>query len=145
MTARKVDMTAQIAEIHALFCVATGVQLRVGIGEYNREAAWARFLNAGFTPADLLLVVKYLQRKIREGTRNIGSLRFSNLVDRLEIFEESLSMAKADERNRKPPMTPLARVLEQARPTAVAVKPEDTQITAKPIGAYIQALREAAR
>lgn len=135
-------MTTAIHEAHAAFCTATGQQLRLGIGEYSREIAWARFLSAGFTAADVLLVVTHLQRKIREGERRIGALRFSNLIEPLERFEEELSLAKAEQRNAKPAPTPRERVIQVFRP---AVASENTQSTARPVGDYIAALREAAR
>lgn len=137
------NMQAQINDIHAAFCAATGFQLRMGLGEYTREAAWVRFLNAGFTKADMLLVVRHLKRKVHEGTRNIGALRFSNLVERLDSFEEERGMALAEQRNTKPPMTPKERVLQQARPTVTMN--HDTTNTAKPVSHWIAQLRSAAQ
>lgn len=138
------ELTNTIQEIHKLFCVSTGVELRIGIGEYNRERAWAEFLKQGFNSNDLVTVVNYLKKKIKEGDRNPGALRFSNLIERLELFEETLGMAKAEQRNAPKPFVARERVLEQARPTAGSTH-HLQPVTAKPIGAWIEELRRAAQ
>lgn len=134
-----------MAALHAVWNAATGQALPLIMCDYAREFGYHQFIEAGFGEPEIVEVVRYLKRKIKEGSRLEGSLRWSNCVGNICRFAEDLAMCRAEARNAKPPMTPLARVLEQARPTAVAVKPEDTQITAKPIAHFIQALREAAR
>ena len=139
------DMNALVRDYHAAFCGTTGINLRIGIGEYNREAAWFRIIQAGFTLDDVQLVSRHLMRKVKEGTRNIGAVRFSNLIERPDVFEEELGMARAELRNSKSQPTAKQRVLQQARPTIVPMTPDQTQNTAKPVSAYIDALRKAAR
>lgn len=139
------QMDASIKEIHAVYCTATGMQLRLGLGEYNRQAAWFRFLQAGFTSENLHMVVRYLQRKIREGTRNVGALKFSNLVERLDAFEEELQLATAEQRNMQPKETPRQRAVSQLRPTIVPMTPDQGKDTSQPIGHYLEALRRAAQ
>lgn len=139
------QMDAAIREVHAVYCTATGMQLRLGLGEYNRQAAWFRFLQAGFSNEDLHVVIRYLQRKIREGTRNVGALKFSNLVERLDAFEEELQLARAELKAMQPKATPRQRAVEQLRPTIVPMTPEQAQDTSQPIGHYLEALRRAAQ
>lgn len=144
MTARREDPQSRMAALHAVWNLATGQNLPLILFDYEREHGYHQFIKAGFTEADILTVVRYLQRKIKEGTRLEGALRWSNCIGNITRFAEDLAMCKAEERNRKPAPTPLQRVMEQARPTAVQVKPEDAQITAKPVGELIANLRKAA-
>lgn len=146
MSAKTPDMHAEIARIHSVFCAATGVELRLGIGEYNRQQAWFQFLKAGFNEHDVLLVCNSLKRKIAKGERLPGALRFRNLIEQLPDFEEELGMARAEQKNMKPKPTPRERVLEQARPTIVPMRPEDAQDTSKHVShlALIQQLKQAA-
>lgn len=136
------DRAAQIAHLHAVFCAATGLQIRMGICEYFREHSWLEFIKAGFTEQDILAWAAYLHRKIREGTRNPGALKFSNSIGRLDVFDEDLGMAKAEARVKKP--TARDKALNALRPTAVALKPEDGRVTARPVGDLIADLKRAA-
>lgn len=138
------SLEPKIQELHDTYCSLIGEKLSLGLGEYSRESFWQHYLKAGFNVADLRLVMRHLKREIHGERRNKGCLRFSNLIQQLDRFEEELVSARAEERNRKPAPTPLQRVLEQARPTAVQVKPEDAQITGRPVGDLISDLRRAA-
>ena len=80
----------QIAAIHQLYCQLTGQSLRLG---FDRERQWFEWLRAGFTPEDLRRVIGYLQREIREGRRNVGALKLSNLLQ-LDRFEEDLNIRR---------------------------------------------------
>lgn len=144
MTAHYEDLHARIAQLHAVWNSATGQSLPLILFDYEREHGYYQFIKAGFTDRDIVTVVRYLQRKIKERTRMEGALRWSNCIGNITRFAEDLAMCKAEERNRKPAPTPLQRVLEQARPTAVQMKPEDAQIAARPVGELIANLRAAA-
>jgi hypothetical protein len=80
----------QIATAHQLYCQLTGQSLRLG---FDRERQWYEWLRAGFTPEDLRRVIAYLQREIREGRRNVGALKLSNLLQ-LDRFEEDLNIRR---------------------------------------------------
>ena len=80
----------QIARAHQLYCQLTGQSLRLG---FDRERLWYEWLRAGFTPEDLRRVIAYLQREIREGRRNVGALKLSNLLQ-LDRFEEDLNIRR---------------------------------------------------
>ena len=43
--------------------------------------------------ADLQRVIRYLQREIREGRRNVGALKLSNLLQ-VDRFEEDLNISR---------------------------------------------------
>src|SRR6201993_4655657 len=84
------SMLEQIAAAHQLYCQLTGQNLRLG---FDRERQWYEWLHAGFTPDDLRRVIRYLQREIRAGRRNVGALKLSNLLQ-LDRFEEDLNISK---------------------------------------------------
>ena len=90
----------QITAAHQLYCHLTGQRLRLG---FDRERQWFEWLRAGFTPADLRRVLAYLQREIREGRRNVGALKLSNLLQ-LDRFEEDLNIRRV--RLEPPPPPP---------------------------------------
>ena len=58
--------------------------------------------HAGFHEADLQRVIRYLQREIREGRRNVGALKLSNLLQ-LDRFEEDLNISQVRLYAPKPP------------------------------------------
>lgn len=133
----------QIESLHATYCRLTGFQLSRARGLFDyRQRAWCDFLSAGFTEDDLALVITWLQRKIKAGERNIGAIRFSNLIEALPRFEEELGMARAEVRNTHPAPTAKERAVQAFRPTIAHLPPNDT---AKPIGFWIEQLRQAAR
>jgi hypothetical protein len=80
----------QITAAHQLYCQLTGQSLRLG---FDRERQWYEWLRAGFTPEDLRRVIGYLQREIREGRRNVGALKLSNLLQP-DRFEEDLNIRR---------------------------------------------------
>lgn len=88
------DPTTTVPDIEALhrtYCAASGMEIRA---DYMRIRGWHDFLKAGFTRADLVLVIAYLKKEIPKGSRNPGALKFSNLVLQLDHFEEDLALAK---------------------------------------------------
>ena len=80
----------QIVEAHQCYCHLTGQSLRLG---FDRERQWYEWLRAGFTLQDLRRVIGYLQREIREGRRNVGALKLSNLLQ-ADRFEEDLNIRR---------------------------------------------------
>jgi len=89
-----------IAAAHHSYCQLTGQALRLG---FERERQWYDWLRAGFTLEDLRRVVTYLQREIREGRRNVGALKLSNLLQP-DRFEEDLQIRRV--RLEPPPRPP---------------------------------------
>ena len=96
----------EITAAHQLYCQLTGQSLRLG---FDRERQWHEWLRTGFTLADLRRVVAYLQREIREGRRNIGALKLSNLLQP-DRFEEDLNIRRV---RLEPPSAPPAPALPQ--------------------------------
>jgi len=83
-------MIERIQQAHALYCRLTGQRVSL---RYDRERLWYELFHAGFTQADLQRVISYLQREIREGRRNVGALKLSNLLQ-LDRFEEDLNISR---------------------------------------------------
>jgi len=87
---------------HQLYCQLTGQSLRLG---FDRERQWYEWFRAGFTLEDLRRLIPYLQREIRQGRRNVGALKLSNLLQ-LDRFEEDLLISRVRLRP-APPTVPL--------------------------------------
>jgi hypothetical protein len=83
-------MIERIQQAHALYCRLTGQRVSL---RFDRERLWYELFHAGFNEADLERVIRYLQREIREGRRNVGALKLSNLLQ-LDRFEEDLNIRR---------------------------------------------------
>lgn len=83
-------MIERIQQAHALYCRLTGQRVSL---RFDRERLWYELFQAGFTEADLQRVIRYLQREIREGRRNVGALKLSNLLQ-IDRFEEDLNISR---------------------------------------------------
>ena len=88
-----------LVEAHQLYCQLTGQKLRL---DYVRERQWYELLRQGFTVVELRRVILYLQREIREGRRNVGALKLSNLLQP-DRFEEDLNIRRV---RLEPPTAP---------------------------------------
>jgi len=83
-------MIERIQQAHALYCRLTDQRVSL---RFDRERLWYELFHAGFNEADLQRVIGYLQREIREGRRNVGALKLSNLLQ-LDRFEEDLNISR---------------------------------------------------
>ena len=97
MASPEFPMTERIDQLHQLYCRLTGQNLSL---RFDRQRLWYEFLHAGFSPAQLTHVIGYLQKEIRQGRRNVGALKLSNLLQ-LDRFEEDLNISQV--RLRPPP------------------------------------------
>lgn len=84
------SMASQIQELHQTYCRLTGQNLSL---RFDRERLWYEFLRAGFKAPDLIQVVAYLQKEVRQMRRNVGALKLSNLLQ-LDRFEEDLNISR---------------------------------------------------
>ena len=82
--------STRILQAHQLYCRLTGQNLRL---DYLRERQWYELLHQGFTLEQVRRVILYLQREIREGRRNVGALKLSNLLQP-DRFEEDLNIRR---------------------------------------------------
>jgi len=83
-------MIERIHQAHSLYCRLTGQRVSL---RFDRERLWYEFFHAGFREDDLQRVIRYLQREIREGRRNVGALKLSNILQ-LDRFEEDLNISR---------------------------------------------------
>jgi hypothetical protein len=83
-------MSERIQQAHALYCRLTGQRVSL---RFDRERFWYELFQAGFDETDLQRVIRYLQREIREGRRNVGALKLSNLLQ-IDRFEEDLNISR---------------------------------------------------
>lgn len=108
-------MASQIQELHQTYCRLTGQNLSL---RFDRERLWYEFLRTGFTLSDLIQVVAYLQRQIRQTRRNVGALKLSNLLQ-LDRFEEDLNISRVRLRpavdSPRPSAAPTTSPAEQAQ------------------------------
>jgi hypothetical protein len=93
---------ALMARAHALYCQLTGQRLSLG---FDRERMWYELLRGGVSLEDLRQVIGYLQREIRQGRRNVGALKLSNLLQP-DRFEEDLAISRV---RLAPPPPPLRK------------------------------------
>lgn len=83
-------MIHRIQQAHALYCRLTGQRVSL---RFDRERLWFDLFQAGFNEADLQRVIRYLQKEIRAGRRNVGALKLSNLLQP-DRFEEDLQISR---------------------------------------------------
>ena len=107
---------APLEQLHQTYCRLTGQNLS---WRFDRERLWWEFLHAGFTLADLIQVIRYLQKEIRHTRRNVGALKLSNLLQ-LDRFEEDLNISRVRLATplpapAKPPPAPSLSLPEQER------------------------------
>jgi hypothetical protein len=105
-------MNERIQQAHAFYCQLTGQRVSL---RFDRERLWFELFRAGFTEADVQTVIRYLQREIRQGRRNVGALKLSNLLEP-DRFEEDLNISRVALRPPSP-----------AKPTLPAPPPPDPQ------------------
>lgn len=137
MTLNQPTMNTEI--LHSAWNRITGQSLPMGVCSFEFESGWYQFEKAGYTEADLLLVVRYLQTEIRKGERKPASLRWRNCVGDLLRFAEEVELARGALRQ-KPPPTPRENALQSFRPNVVDAQPRENTRTASE--AAEKALRE---
>lgn len=104
-----------------------------------REHLWSAFIRQGFTIDDLDFVIVHLNRQIKAGERNPGSLRLSTLIEPIH-FGEELGRAKAEARNSKPGPTPKERVVQAFSPKVTELP---APMTARPVSELIAELKRS--
>lgn len=122
----------QITGLHDVYTRETGLGLFLTPA---RERAWFDWLKFKFTEEDLKLVIAHIKRGIREQRRQPGALKFRNLIEMPDYFEEDLAEARAKGREHG------ARSKEQA-PKAKALasvgRPPPVVDAAKPAGTVLE-------
>ena len=125
-------MRDRIEQFHAAYCAATGQEIR--LDAFDRERVWYEFLAFGFSIEDVGLVGRFLVRAVEKGDRNPGCLRFKNLIERPDMFEEELQLVRAAMRNFKAPPSEKEKTIRAFRP----VTSEPVPMTARPAKEIVQ-------
>lgn len=121
-------MIERIQQAHAFYCRLTGQRVSL---RFDRERLWYELFQAGFNQADLQRVIRYLQREIREGRRNVGALKLSNLLQ-IDRFEEDLNISRVQLYAPKPPAQPSAPAKSPPNPQqAEAARQRALELLAK--------------
>ena len=121
-------MIERIQQAHALYCRLTGQRVSL---RFDRERLWYDLFHAGFTEVDIQRVIRYLQREIREGHRNVGALKLSNLLQ-IDRFEEDLNISRVQLYAPKPlPPTPASPALRPTPEEQEAARQRALQLLAK--------------
>jgi hypothetical protein len=108
------SVPATLLQLHQTYGQLTGQNLTLG---FDRERLWFEFHRAGFTLADLVQVVRYLQKEVRHARRNVGALKLSNLLQ-LDRFEEDLNISRVRLTASPPSKTPAALLPPTGSPAA---------------------------
>lgn len=91
-----------VKDLHATYVARTGYQISYNIARENAWRDWCQWGEWAWTCVDLKRVIDYLSKEIREGKRNVGALKFTNLVGRPDNFEEDLQLSKNNDAKRSP-------------------------------------------
>ena len=127
--------SAQLEQLHQTYGRLTGQNLSL---RFDRERLWFEFHRAGFTLADLVQVVRYLQKEIRHTRRNVGALKLSNLLQ-LDRFEEDLNISRV----RLVPEPPHRKTPADLAPACSAAKQErGRQLALEQLGQLKTKLRQ---
>ncbi len=132
-------LQSEIDALHAEYLRLVGGDLTLSM---DRIYWWGQWRLKGWGIEELRLVIGHIQNGIKAKRRNLGALKWSNLIQQIDRYEEEIIEARAEKRNAKPHVTPKERVISQARPTIAPVAPGTTR-EAKPVGEYIAQLRAA--
>lgn len=88
----------RVRAFHAAYVRETELPMSLG---FDRQRSWHTLLTKTFGEppaaleiADLVQVIRYLRSGIAKGERNPGCLRFRNLIEQPDYFEEELAMAR---------------------------------------------------
>lgn len=106
----------QIQNAHTLYCRLTGQKLPL---RFDRERMWYELLREGYTLSDIRKVITYLQNEIRNGRRNLGALKLSNLLQP-DRFDEDYNLTRI---KLSPPSSPKS----QAQKPIPKVDPQEQE------------------
>jgi len=77
-----------IEPLHRAYCNLTGFEIVLSM---DKVFIWERFLSHGWGCTELSSVIRHIQAGIRKNTRRVASLRFDNLIEKVDRFEYDLA------------------------------------------------------
>ena len=81
--------------LHSTYVASSKLAVSWSMARLYTWEFWIAFRTPPFSVADLKLVIRHIQTGIKDGKRNSGALKFSNLIGNPERFEEDLAEAMA--------------------------------------------------
>ncbi|MEY4393909.1 MAG: hypothetical protein RL595_1158 [Planctomycetota bacterium] len=106
------DVPQNIREFHQVFEQLSGSRFTL---DFCRMDAWRQFINyrrdEPYTHDDLRLVWRFLKRQVLNGKRNAGALKFRNLIQNPDYFEEDLAEARGEAERLSKPAMPQRKVV----------------------------------
>jgi hypothetical protein len=142
---QRTERQAQIAVMHAAYQTQSGQKVVLNM---FRERAWFEWLiwrtGNPFTISDVIIVCRYLRSQILKGDRNPGCLKFSNMIQDPDRFEEDLAMAAQFYRPKTAPKPQTIRTrTPDGNTTERRTMTDGTENTSKPVSeAALRLLRE---
>ena len=116
------DVPENIRAFHTVFEQLSGMQLTL---DFCRMDAWRQFIgyrrHQPYTHDDLRLVWRFLKKQIINGKRNAGALKFRNLIQNPDYFEEDLAEAMGDAEMNRKPAQPKTKVINYANTERIVV------------------------
>lgn len=118
-----------VEKLHRVYCAETGLDIPLRMG---RDRAWYEWVRSGFTETDLVLVIRFLKKGIARQERNAGCLRFRNLIEMLDCFDEELAMARKAAAARPPTPRTVQATQQVGDIRRVVEKPANLEPTGTP-------------
>lgn len=127
-----------IRDLHNAYERLTGAQLTLNWQRLDQWRVFMAYRQPPFTCDELRIVVAHIRKGVSDNRRNMGALKFHNLIGQPDYFEEDLNEARAMARP-KPPDTKAVTYHNTQR-----IMPDaNTGNTAVPLADVIKAMREA--
>lgn len=117
----------KIRALHALYVQLTGQPISLRMDRERTWFDWLAYRQPEFTAEDLRAVVLHLKAGIKDQKRNLGALKFSNLIGQPDYFEEDLALATAHARPRPPVQHKVSYVTPVAQVGRDSVEPRRTE------------------
>ena len=138
MTLLPEQVPPAIREMHNAYERLTGAQLTLNWPRLDQWRVFLSYRNPPFSTDDLRIVVAHIRKGVSEQRRNMGALKFHNLIGQPDYFEEDLNEARALSRPK-----PSATKTVAYNATQRIVPNDNMGNTAVPMADVIKAMREA--
>lgn len=111
------DTIAQVKKLHAAYVMLSGQRITLNAQREREWWDWLQFRKEDpFTEESLRVVIAHIRRGIRDGKRNVGALKFRNLIGCPDFFEEDLEEALSHQRKATVPPARAAALHASGRP-----------------------------
>lgn len=139
------DVPQEIKDFHAVFEQLSGTKFTL---DFCRMDAWRQFISyrrdEPYTHDDLRIVWRFLRKQIIAGKRNAGALKFRNMIQNPDYFEEDLAEARGDLERSSKFAIPATKVINYGNTTRIVENDgmhHDPTSTAQ----FFKALKESLR